>query len=60
MTTSTKTTPRISHTFGAVRAMVLIGTAASLLELRARNDDRLRIARAQPQGRQVYRPEMAS
>ncbi|MEX3764443.1 hypothetical protein [Paraburkholderia phenoliruptrix] len=54
-----KTTPRLSHMFGAVRAMFLIGTAESLLELRARNEARLAVAKAQPQGRQVFRAAAA-
>ncbi|HEX7906742.1 MAG TPA: hypothetical protein VF534_01435 [Paraburkholderia sp.] len=51
-------TPRMSHMFGSVRAMFVIGTAETLLELRARNEQRLAIAKAQPRGRQVFRPEL--
>jgi hypothetical protein len=43
--------------FGTVRAMYVIGTANELLELRKRNESRLAIAKTQPKGRQVYRPE---
>jgi hypothetical protein len=50
--------PRLAHTRGAVHHMILIGTAESLLELRARNEQRLAIAKAQPTGRQVFRPEL--
>jgi hypothetical protein len=48
---------RPTHMFGAVRAMYVIGTADELLALRKRNEARLAIAKAQPKGRQVYRPE---
>jgi len=48
---------RLTNMFGAVRAMYVIGTADELLELRKRNDERLAIAKAQPKGRQIYRPE---
>lgn len=50
--------PRMSHMFGSVRAMFVIGTAEPLLELRARNEQRLAIAKEQPSGRQVFRPEL--
>jgi hypothetical protein len=49
--------PRLAHMFGAVRHMFLIGTAENLIELRARNAQRLAIAKAQPTGRQVFRQE---
>lgn len=49
---------RLEQTAGAVHHMILIGTADSLLELRARNEQRLAIAKAQPKGRQVFRPEL--
>ena len=54
---NTTHTPRLAHMFGAVRHMFLIGTAESMLELRARNEQRLAIAKAQPRGRQVFRHE---
>ncbi len=50
--------PRIANTFGAVRQMILVGTATSLVELRARNEQRLAVAKAQPAGRQVFRQEL--
>lgn len=49
--------PRLAHMFGSVRAMFVIGTAEPLLELRARNEQRLAIAKANPAGRQVFRQE---
>lgn len=49
--------PRIERTFGAVRHMILIGTADSMLELRKRNEQRLAIAKSQPKGQQVFRNE---
>jgi hypothetical protein len=54
---NTTHTPRMSNMFGSVRAMFVIGTAEPLLELRARNDERLAIAKSQPMGQQVFRNE---
>jgi hypothetical protein len=48
---------RLANTSGAVHHMILIGTADSLIELRARNEQRLAIAKQQRQGQQVYRHE---